>query len=457
MPPIARARAAEYRLEFRQLVRLGAPVAGVQLCMMMLGIVDTMLMGRVSTAGLAGAALGNGFSLGALVLAGGTLHVLDPLVSQAVGAGDRAGMTLALQRGTVLALFLSVPIGILFWFAEPLLYWVSDQPEVAPIAAGYLRAIIPGVPGFLFFIVLRQTLQARSLVRPVLVAVLFGNVANLVLDWALIFGHLGLPALGATGSAIATSASRLLMAAALWFAARPLLADVWRWPDRRALTLAPYLSLLGKGLQIGIQMALEYWVFMVVAFLMLRIGKVEAAGHAVAMSLASLSFMVPLGIGAAAATRVGNAIGRGDAAGARRAAFAALLLGAAVMLVSCSAFLAVPAALARLFTDQPDVVAMAALLLPIAGVFQVFDGIQAVGCGILRGAADTKVAMLINLIGYWLIGLPVGIILADTFGLGAEGLWWAFTIGLATCAVLLVLRVRARIGVGPLVRYTGAS
>jgi MATE family multidrug resistance protein len=185
---------------------------------------------------------------------------------------------------------------------------------------------------------------------------------------------------------------------------------------------------------------------MTVSLLMGTLGTIALDGHQIAINLASISFMVPLGIGSAAATRVGNAIGRRDIPGARRAAAASLGLGAAVMTVSALGFALAPRLLAHGYTNDGDVIAAAALLLPIAALFQIFDGIQAVGCGVLRGAADTRAAATINLVGYWVLGLPIGVALTFGLGLGPRGLWWGLTAGLAAVATLLVRRIRQRFG-----------
>lgn len=425
--------------------RLALPVVLVQLGMMALGVVDVIMVGHLSQEALAAVSLGNTYSFGLMILGMGTLHVLDPLISQAHGAGDERGKREALLRGLILAALLAVPAMAAMWFSRPLLLLLSDQPAVVPAAHDYARAVAPGTLAFFAFVVLRQSLQAMSIVRPVMVAVIVGNLANLLLDYALIYGHFGMPALGALGAGLASTLCRYLMTMVLAVAMLPLLRQHLAAPLGELLRIAPYLRMLGKGLHIGVQMSLEVWVFNAVAILMVRMGPLELAGHAVAMNLASLTFMVPLGIGAAAATRVGNAIGRRDPGAARLAARVALVMGGSVMVLSAACFVLFPQALAALYTRESTVVAMSVLLLPIAGLFQVFDGTQAVGCGILRGAGDTRVPALINLLGFWIIGLPGGCWLAYGADLGPRGLWLGLTIGLLVVAVLLVARVRSQL------------
>lgn len=449
MHPAPDTSRAAFLLEVRQLVRLAVPVALAQLGMMALGVVDVMMVGHLSKEALAAVSLGHTYTFGLMVLGMGALFVLDPLVAQAYGARDTKRLSEALHRGAVLAFVLSLPLGLMFWTGRPLLALLAGQPSVVPTADEYSRVIAFGLPAFFLFLAVKQTLQAMSIVRPVMIAVLVGNLANVVLNYGFVHGALGFPALGAVGSAWSSTICRWLMVGVIVLAGRPAIAAVWHRPTRAILRPGPYGSMLVKGMQIGVQMALEVWLFVATSFLMMRLGVVAMGGHTVALNLASISFMIPLGIGAAASTRVGQAIGRGDGAGARRAAHAALLIGATVMLGSATTFVSFPRFLGGLYTSEPEVLALAATLLPIAALFQVFDGTQAVAAGILRGAGETRAPMIISFIGYWLLGLPAGLFAAFTIGLGPAGLWWGLTTGLMSCALLLVVWVVRRVGVMP--------
>jgi MATE family multidrug resistance protein len=430
--------------ELSELWRLALPVVIAQVGMITLGVVDTIMVGHLSEQALAAVALGSTYSFGAMIFGMGVLHALDPLVSQAFGARDLDAIAIALQRGLVLAAAISLPYVVLFELSEPILLALGQPPEVVRIAGPFLQALAPSVPAFFGFIALRQTLQAMSIVRPVLIAVVAGNLANLLGNVALIYGKWGFPAMGVQGSAWSTTVCRWVMLAVLALVGAPALAEVWRPPDRRALTLAPYLKMMAIGVPIGVQIGLEMWVFTAAALLIGSMGAVAMSGHQIAINLASLSFMVPLGIGAAAATRVGNAIGREDLPGARRAAQVALLAGASVMTLFAAAYGLLPEALARVYSSDARVIAAAAALIPIAALFQIFDGTQAVGCGILRGAADTRIAAAINFVGYWVLGLPIGIGLAFRLRQGSRGLWWGLTIGLAVVSLLVVARILVR-------------
>jgi MATE family multidrug resistance protein len=376
----------------------------------------------------------------------GVLMALDPVVAQAVGAGDQVGVARGVQRGLVMSVGLTVLSVLLLLPARPVLAALRQPAEVLPDAVGYVDATIAGVFPLFAFTVLRQSLQAMSRVRPIVLTVLAANVANAALNWVFIYGHLGSPALGAVGAGIATSISRWLLAfgllAAAWRELRPLLLP-WR---RDALAAAPLARMFALGLPIGAQFVLEASAFNVIGLMMGWLGTAAMGGHQVAINLASLTFMVPLGVSSAAAVLVGQAVGRGDAPAARRLAAAALVCGVGFMSLTAVAFLVAHGLLARVYSSDVEVLAVAAALIPIAGVFQVFDGTQVVAIGVLRGAGDTRTPMAVAMLGYWLLGMPASLYLGFRAGAGAAGLWWGLVVGLAVVAVILLVRVRRRLG-----------
>lgn len=432
------------RGDLADLLRLALPVVVVQVGLMAMGVVDSIMVGHVSPTALASVAIGNLYFFGLAVFGMGVLMALDPVVAQAVGAGDEPTIARAVQRGLLLAVGLSVPTCVLLLTARRFLTWIGEPAAVIPDAARFARIMIPGVLPFFAFVVFRQSLQAMGRMRPIVLAIVLSNLLNALLDWVLIFGHLGAPAMGVPGSAWATTISRWVMAALLlalsWpelrhrlFPLRPEIAE-WR----------PFVRMLVLGVPIGLQYALEWGVFGTVLLLMGRIGTVAVAAHQIAINVASLTFMVPLGISAAATVLVGHAVGRGDADGARRSAGAALATGVAFMALMALLFLLVPEAIARVYSEDAAVIALAATLLPIAGAFQIFDGTQVVSIGILRGLADTRAPFVIAVLGFWLLGFPVSLWLGFRTPLGPAGLWWGLVVGLAAVAVLLLLRTRAR-------------
>ncbi len=434
------------RDRLRELLALAVPVVVVQVGTMLLGVVDTLMVGRVSAIDLAGVALGNLYFFACALLGMGVLFALDPVIAQAVGAGDEAQVGSALQRGFVLAVALGVVLSLPMLPAGPVLTLLRQPSEVVPVARGYVLATVLGlIPQFLF-VVQQRALQALGRVRPIVVTVALGNLANVLANWVLIFGNLGAPALGGVGSGWTSTIVRWAMAALLTALSWPLIGRHLVPARPGALRLAPLRALLWLGLPIGMQMLLEFGAFAAIGLLMGWLGTVALAGHQIALNLASLTFMVPLGVAQATAVLVGRAVGRADPPGARRAAGAGLAVGAAFMASTAVVFLAAPGLLARMYSDEPAVIAVAAALIPLAGIFQVFDGLQVVGSATLRGVGDTRAPLLANVLGFWLFGMPISVVLGFMLGRGPVGLWWGLVGGLAAVALFLLARVRHRLG-----------
>ena len=432
------------RAGLRAMVQLAVPVVVVQLGIMLLGVVDTMVVGHFSAEALAAVALGHVAIMAVSSFVLGTLLAVDPLVAQALGAGDRAAARRAVQRGLIIAAGLLIPSALLLLPSEAVLTALRQPDEIVPIAARYIRICIPGLLPYYGFFVLRQALQAMGRLRPIVITIVAVNLFNAVADWLLVFGVGPLPQLGPQGSAWATTAARTLLLLGLLVIARrdlePLLAPL----DRAVLLWRPLWRTVRLGLPIGFQVQLEMVAFAVIALVMGGLGTVQMAAHQVTINLASLTFMVPLGVAQATSIRVGLAIGAGDNDGARRAASAGLLIGAAFMSATGTAFIVAPRALAAAYTSAAEVVALAALLIPIAGFFQIFDGLQVVAAGALRGAGDTRAPLVVNLVGFWGFGLPASLLLAFPLGLGPSGLWWGLVVGLGAVALFLLARVAWR-------------
>ncbi len=427
-------------------IRLAFPVAVVQVGMMAMGVADTIMVGHVSAADLAAVSLGHLYFFTAVVFGMGVLMALDPVVAQAVGADDRVAIARGIQRGGLLSFALALAAVLVLLPAEGVLTLLRQPPEVVPLAAGYALATAPGVLPFYLFIVLRQSLQAMGRVKRIVAVVAAANVANLAFNWTLVYGNLGAPAMGAVGAGWASTLSRWFMAAGLLALSWPLLSAYLRPIRSDVLRLRPLGRMVRLGAPIGIQFSLEFGAFGAVGILMGWLGAVAMAGHQVAINLASFTFMVPVGIAQASAVLVGRAIGRDDPDGARRAAAAGLLLGGGFMIVTAAVFLLFPGPLAAVYSGDPRVRALAASLLPIAGLFQVFDGLQVVAGGVLRGTGDTRSPMVVNLLGFWLVGIPVSVFLGFRTGAGPVGLWWGLASGLGAVAVILLWRVRRRMG-----------
>lgn len=431
--------------DLRSMLRLATPVVVVQVGLMLMGVVDTMVVGRLSADALAAVALGNLIVLSVAAFGMGLLMALDPLVAQAVGAGDTTTVRRSVQRGLILAAMISIPSGLILLPGEWVLPILRQPSEIIPVASGYARIAILALPAFFAFVVLRQTLQALERMRPIVVTIVIANIFNLGADWALVYGWGPIPAMGALGSAWATTAGRWLLLIALALIARRDLVPLL-WPfEKESLRWQPLWQTIRLGAPIGLQFQLEFAAFGVVALLMGGFGTIEMAAHQVAINLASLTFMVPLGVGAAAAVRVGLAVGAGDAEGVRRGAAAALVCGAGFMVLTGGLFVFAAGPLAAAYTSVPEVLAFAIIFIPIAGFFQVFDGIQVVAAGILRGMGDTRAPVVVNLLGFWLLGMPTSLALAFRLGFGPAGLWWGLVVGLGVVALFLLLRMRRQL------------
>jgi MATE family multidrug resistance protein len=276
--------------------------------------------------------------------------------------------------------------------------------------------------------------------------ILFANVVNAGLAWALIFGHLGFPTLGLFGAGLATSLTRGFCFFGLVWMIRYLAlhAGAWPRPSAAIFDAAALRQVLGLGVPVAIHFSLEIWAFSGAALLAGLLGALPLAAHTISLNLASLSFMLPLGISMGAVTRVGNLLGARQPEDAQRAAWVAIAFGAGVMALCGAGFLAFAHALPRLYTTDAAVIAVAATILPIAAAFQIFDGTQVVCCGVLRGMGRTRPAAWFNLLGYWVLGLPIGAWLAFRAGWGLHGIWWGLCFGLFVVASSLVLFVRAR-------------
>jgi MATE family multidrug resistance protein len=448
------------RREIFSISRLAGPVIATQVGTILMGVVDTLMVSRVSTEALGAAAIGNVWAHVTLFCATGVILGIDPIVSQAHGARDGERAALALQRGVVLALLISLPVLLAFGFTGPVLTVIGQDPALAEAAHDYMMVQLPSIPCVLLFTAVRQYLQGRTLVRPAMYVMLLANVVNVVANWALIFGHLGFPALGLLGAGIATSVVRICMLGGLlvWVRVARLHEGAWRPWSRAALDRAGLRHVLALGVPVFVQLSLEIWAFSGSTLLAGYLGVTALAGHTIVLNVASLSFMVPLGISIAASTRVGNLIGGGDSGGVQRAARVAFVMGGGVMALAGLALLLLRRELAELYTPDEAVIAVCVAVLPIAAAFQIFDGLQVVACGVLRGIGRTRPAAWANLVGYWVLALPLGAWLAFRTDAGVPGIWLGLAAGLALVATTLVTWVlRGVAPAGVLVPESGGT
>ncbi|MGI9311411.1 MAG: MATE family efflux transporter, partial [bacterium] len=350
-----------------------------QAATMLMGFVDLLMVGRLGGGALAAIGLANPWVFGTLFFASGVIFGMDPLVTQAHGARDGKSATRAFQRGMLLALPLSALVLLAWSVSETVLLATGQQPALARGAAQYIDAQLFSIPFFLCNVALRQYMQGREVVRPAMIVVLIANVANAFLNWVLIFGNLGFPALGLEGAGIATGVVRVLSLFLLALAARRhhlLRADRLPWRDRALLSPAGYLPLFRLGVPIALQLSLEMWFFGLSNWIAGRIGGDAVAGHVVVIHMASFSFMFVTGVSQAATIRVGNLLGAGRARDAERSAWIGIALGALVMLFFAALFLLGRRQIPRIYTNDLAVIAVAVSVVPLAAAFQIFDGIQ---------------------------------------------------------------------------------
>jgi multidrug resistance protein, MATE family len=442
------------RSELRVLTRLSAPVALTQLGIMMPGVVDVLMVARIEPQSLAACALGNMWQWGWMSLAMGLVFGCDPLIAQAHGRGDGPGTALAYQRGIVVALLASIPLCVVLALSGPGLSLLGQAQEVADKAWRYNLWKLPTAPCFLIYAAMRQYLQGRALMAPATWVMWIGNLLHVPLNALLIFGGLGIPALGLPGAAIASSITTLFLVLCLasWIRIFRLDEGAKRRWDRESFSRAGVLQVARLGLPIGLQMSLEGWAFALATVMAGWIGVGAVASHQIVLNLASLAFMVPLGVSQGASTRVGNMIGAGDATGLRRAVGAALLLGAGVMAVSAAAFAIFRRELPLLYSDDLAVAAAAAQIMPLAAAFQLSDGLQVVAGGVLRGMGRPDASAIVNLVGYYAFTLPLAYALGFMAGWGLWGIWLALCIGLLGVAAALTVWTRrvARLPLGQL-------
>ena len=427
------------RSELAPMLRLALPVVLAELGWMSMGIVDTLMVAPLGPAAIGAAGIGTSVHMAFAVFGMGLLLGLDTLVSQAHGAGDHRDCHRWLVHGVVMGAALTVPIIAVCLAVLAFFPYAGFHPDVAPLLDGYFGIVLWSTVPLLLYAAVRRYLQGMHVVAPIAFALVTANVLNAAANWALIHGNLGMPALGVPGAAWATFISRVYMLGVLVVAA-------W-WIDRagntglttvsRTLSRERFARLWRLGFPAASQVTLEVGVFGLATALAGRLDPVSSAAHQIALNIAGTSFMVPLGVAAAGAVRVGNRVGANDPAGAARAGWMAILLGSGFMGAAALVFFAMPRALIGAFSPGPAVVELGASLLFVAAIFQLFDGLQAVATGALRGLGSTRMAMMVNLAGHWFVGLPIAWLLCFPLGLGVRGLWMGLSIGLIVCGVVL--------------------
>lgn len=421
--------------------RLAAPVVLAELGWMFMGVVDTLMVGRLGPEAIGAVGVGSSLFMALAILGMGILLGLDTLVSQAYGARRLDECHRWLFQGSALAAVLAIPLMAGCLAVNSFLGRLDLDPRVLPLTRQYFRVVLWSSLPLLLYAAFRRYLQALTLVRPVMVALVSANVINACANYVLIYGALGIPALGVVGAAWATVISRVYMATfllvAIVIAERQFEIRLLHVPVR--LELARCRRLVALGFPAAMQAALEVGVFAAATTLAGRFAPAQVAAHQIAMNLAAVSFMVPLGLASAAAVRVGHAVGRKDPVGTARAGWTAVIMGVCFMAMAATTFVLAGALLIGAFTRDASVVAIGVVLLRVAAVFQLFDGLQGVTTGVLRGVGDTRTPMLWNLAGHWAFGLPLGYWLAFRRGWDVMGLWVGLSAGLIVVGLVLLV------------------
>lgn len=431
-----------FQKHFPKTFALAYPVMLSQLGQVLVGVADSMMVGRLGAVPLAAASLGNSIFTVVMMFGIGVSMAITPLVAAADGEGKHHRIARIFRHGLVINTFAGLILFLLVLMASPVLYHLNQPEEVVVLAIPYLGIITFSLLPFMVFQTFRQLAEGLSQTRQAMLVVIVCNVVNVFLNWLLIYGNLGLPALGVLGAGWATFISRVLMAIVM-------IAYVWtsnrykRYKlsfDIKKLSFPMITKMVGIGVPTGLQFVFETGAFSTAAIMMGWIGVNALAAHQIAINLAAISYMMASGLAAAAMVRVGNQLGRNDIKTLREIGFTSFsmvtifMLAVAVILISLRNYLPL------LYIDDQSVIQLTASLLIIAGLFQLSDGIQVVGLGALRGMADVKVPTIITLIAYWVIGLPLGYVLAFTFGWNEQGVWYGLLVGLTCAAALLVLR-----------------
>lgn len=439
----------------RATLALGVPLIGAQLAQMAIGVTDTVMIGWLGAPELAAAVLGaQAFFLFLIFGMGFTLAVM-PLAAQAHGRDDVRGVRRSVRMGMWVVLFYSAIVMVPLWMTESILLALGQPAETAALAGDYMRVAQWAMAPSLMIMTFRSYLSALERAQVVLWATVAGTIANAFLNYMFIFGNFGAPRLEVVGAAVASvgTASVTFVLLTLYTVTRSdlkryqLLVRFWR-PDWQA-----FFEVLRLGWPISATILAETSLFAASSVMIGWIGTIELAAHGIALQLASIAFMFPLGLSGAATVRVGNAYGRKDWVGLGRAGSVSIVLAVAVTLSLAAVFWTFPEALIGLYLDEdnPDAAAVlrhAVPLLIVAAAFQTVDGLQAIGAGLLRGLKDTKVPMVFAVFSYWAVGMTAAYLLAFYWNLGAVGVWWGLAVGLLLAAILMNWRfmMRERLG-----------
>lgn len=436
------------RSEISSLMKVGTPVIIAQLLQMSMSFVDTVMAGRLSPQDLAAVAVGSSILLPFVVLCLGCMMAVTPIVAQNVGGRRFKQIGKNARQVLWLSQILALPSFFLLRNLDAAFPLIGVTSEIIPIAGGYLKALSWGIFPAYAFGALRYFNEGLSVTRPAMYIAAIGLLVNIPGNYVLMFGKLGFPKLGAVGTGYATSiVFTVMFIFMLWFTMKYKaferfgIFDKFRWPEKKYLS-----ELLRVGVPIGISSTMEVTMFAVVSLLMSTISTIAIAGHQVAINFASLAFMIPFGLSVAISSRVGMSIGRNRPSEARFRGFVGVGVASFIMFCTATLMYLFPEAIVAIYTDDTQVTDIAVQLIVMAAIFQLSDGLQVSGFGALRGLKDTKIPMYVNLVAYWVIGIPTAYVLGFKTGLGAPGLWVGLIAGLTVAGILHNLRFYIKTG-----------
>ena len=438
------------RHELAAVGKLAFPVVGAQLCQMALSTTDVLMAGRLSAVDLAAVAVANSVSHPMLLFMMGVLMAVNPIVAQLVGAGKFAAIPAKIRHALILALCLSVPAIVFIVSARPILTAIGIENQVVEPSLAYLNMLACGVPFVLAYYVLRFYNEGLARTKPILFITFCSIPLNVLGNWVLMYGHWGFPRLEAAGIGLTTSIVWLFMFCGLfWWTAKLRQKD--KPGDKHGATVwADFKEVIMIGVPNGTSIAMEISMFAIVALIIGSLGVQIVAAHQIALNIAAMMFMVPLGLSTAASIRVGQAAGRGSLPAIKRACLASVILAVVITCLFALVLATTPHWLVSFYTDEVQVASAAVTLLFYSALFQVSDGIQVTCTGILRGLKDTRVPMLANVFSYWLVGLPLGWYLGMIRDMGAKGFWLGMVGGLSVAGMLHGSRVLYKLRSNPL-------
>ncbi len=431
-----------YKSHLLDTLKLAVPVIIGQLGLIMMGVVDSLMVGELGADYLAAAALANHILILILIVGLGVSMAVTPLVAISIGAEKSDESQILFKQSLVVNISFGIIMMVLILIASELIYLLNQPLLVVKYSSSYLKILGISIIPIMIYQSYKQFIEGLSITHPPMVVTLSANVINAGMNWLLIFGHLGFPQLKLDGAGWATFSSRVFMAIALFVYSN--YSSRFKQYDLKLIISSIEKKVIYRILRLGLPSGLQYFfevgAFSFAVVMVGWLGAKPLAAHQIALNLASISFMAVTGISAAGGIRVGNAVGRSDIDETRRAGFSAIMLGLSIMFCSGIAFIFFRNFFPSLYISDPEVISIASSLLVIAALFQLSDGTQSVGIGILRGLTDVKIPTVITFVSYWVISLPIAYLLGFTFKLGVQGVWIGLLIGLTTSALMLTFR-----------------